>query len=119
MNFRLLPFAIFCLALSSGAVICAQEPKSAAIAPAEPSGPMWDVTALANAPKTYPAEPIRADGMKAIFFDGLPYHGKPTRVFAWLGIPNVEPGKKAPGIVLVHGGGGTAFEAWTRLWLDR
>ena len=87
-------------------------------APADPTGPMWNVTALSQAPKTYPAEPIHADGMKAIFFDGLPYQGKPTRVFAWLGMPKTEPGKKVPGIVLVHGGGGTAFEAWVHLWTE-
>jgi len=86
---------------------------------AEPTGPMWDVVALGQAPKTYPAEPIRAEGMKGIFFDGLPYQGKPTRVFAWLGVPKTEPGRKVPGIVLVHGGGGTAFEAWVRLWTAR
>jgi dienelactone hydrolase len=88
-------------------------------APAEPAGPMWNLAALAVAPKTYPAEPMRAEGMKAIFFDGLPYQGKPTRVFAWLGLPKLEPGQKAPGIVLVHGGGGTAFEPWVRLWTER
>ena len=34
-------------------------------------------------------------------------------------MPKLEPGKKAPGIVLVHGGGGTAFDAWVRLWVSR
>jgi dienelactone hydrolase len=87
--------------------------------PADSTGPMWDLAALSKAPKTYPAEPLRAEGMKGLFFEGLPYHGKPTRVFAWLGIPKTEPGKKVPGIVLVHGGGGTAFEAWVKLWVDR
>jgi dienelactone hydrolase len=80
---------------------------------------MWDTAALAVAPKTYPADPIRADGMKALFFDGLPYQGKPTRIFAWLGVPKVEPGRKVPGIVLVHGGVGTAFENWVRRWTER
>ena len=80
---------------------------------------MWDLAALSQAPKTSPADPIRAEGMKAIFFDGPSYQGKPTRVFAWLGLPKMEPGKKVPGIVLVHGGGGTAFEAWVRLWAER
>jgi dienelactone hydrolase len=79
---------------------------------------MWDLAALSTPPKTSPADPIHAEGMKAIFFDGLPYQGKPTRVFAWLGLPKTEPGKKVPGIVLVHGGGGTAFEAWVRLWTE-
>jgi dienelactone hydrolase len=100
----------------------AQEPAPATTppaAPAEPTGPMWDLAALAKAPKTYLAEPIRADGLKAIFFDGLPYRGKATRVFAWLGLPKVETGVKVPGIVLVHGGGGTAFEKWTQLWVER
>lgn len=80
---------------------------------------MWDMAALSKAPKTWPADPIRADGLKAVFFEGLPYHGQPTRVFAWIGLPKLEPGKKAPGIVLVHGGGGTAFEVWAQLWVER
>ncbi len=57
--------------------------------------------------------------VKAIFYDGLEYKGKPTRVFAYLGMPKVPAGTKVPGIVLVHGGGGTAFEAWVRLWNAR
>jgi len=118
--FRLLASALIlhCLAIpgSRGAENEAGKPSAT---PAEPAGPMWNLAALAAAPKTYPAEPIRAEGMKAIFFDGLPYQGKPTRVFAWLGLPKLEPGKKAPGIVLVHGGGGTAFEPWVRLWTER
>ncbi len=65
------------------------------------------------------APEFQADGVKAVFFDGLPWKGKPTRVFAWVGVPKLEPGKKAPGIVLVHGGGGTAFADWVRLWVSR
>ncbi len=65
------------------------------------------------------APEFQADGVKAVFFDGLPWKGKPTRVFAWVGVPALEPGKKAPGIVLVHGGGGTAFADWVRLWVAR
>lgn len=57
--------------------------------------------------------------VKAIFYEGLSYKGKPTRVFAYLGMPKVPAGTKVPGIVLVHGGGGTAFEAWVRLWNAR
>ncbi|MGB8167495.1 MAG: prolyl oligopeptidase family serine peptidase [Chthoniobacteraceae bacterium] len=110
---RFAAFLSLALVLSSGLAAQEATPK------AELSAPIWDVAALAAAPKTFPAEPIRAEGMKAIFFEGLPYQGKPTRVFAWLGLPKVEQGKKAPGIVLVHGGGGTAFETWTRLWLER
>lgn len=91
----------------------------AVTAHAETAAPRWDMEVLAKPPVTYPADPIRADGLKAVFFDGLSYGGKPTRVFAWIGVPKTEPGKTLPGIVLVHGGGGTAFESWVRLWNAR
>lgn len=57
-------------------------------------------------------------GLRAIFFDALPWRGNPTRVFAWLGVPEERAGR-LPGIVLVHGGGGTAFKAWVQKWNDR
>lgn len=57
--------------------------------------------------------------VKAIYYEGIPYQGKPTRVFAFLGMPKVPEGTKVPGIVLVHGGGGSAFESWVRLWNAR
>jgi dienelactone hydrolase len=90
-----------------------------ALRPCHAEPPQWDIEALSKPPATKPADPLRADGMKGVFFAGLPFKGKPTRVFAWIGIPKIEPGRKVPGIVLVHGGGGTAFEAWVRLWTER
>lgn len=60
------------------------------------------------------------ENLRAVFFDGLPYQGKPTRVFAYLGIPSgADARHKIPGMVLVHGGGGTAFPEWVRLWNER
>jgi len=53
--------------------------------------------------------------LKAIYFDGVPYKGNPTRIFAWLGLPENRSGK-VPGVVLVHGGGGTAFKQWVQKW---
>ena len=61
----------------------------------------------------------RSPQIRPLFFEGLPYRGKPTRVFAWLGIPQVQAGQKVPGMVLVHGGGGTAFHDWVKLWVER
>lgn len=87
--------------------------------PTDPVGPMWNMKSLSNPPKVYPAEGFQGEGVKALFYEGRPFRGKPTRVFAWLGLPKVEPGKKVPGIVLVHGGGGTAFDSWVRLWTER
>jgi dienelactone hydrolase len=58
--------------------------------------------------------------MKAIYFDALDYNGSPTRVYAYLGIPaGASSNSPVPGIVLVHGGGGTAFDDWVQLWLNR
>lgn len=57
------------------------------------------------------------DGIRPIFFDALPWQGRPTRVFAYLGLPAKRAGK-VPGIVLVHGGGGTAFREWVKKWND-
>lgn len=58
------------------------------------------------------------EGVRAIYYDALDYEGRPTKVFAWLGIPKVGP-DKAPGIVLVHGGGGTAFRQWVKKWNEK
>jgi len=87
--------------------------------PKDPEGPMWDLNALSEPPQTYPADEFREEGVQALFYDGLPFEGQPTRVFAWLGMPKVEPGTKVPGMVLVHGGGGTAFAEWVKLWTGR
>ncbi|MBQ0105800.1 MAG: acetylxylan esterase, partial [Armatimonadetes bacterium] len=57
--------------------------------------------------------------VRAILYKGPDYKGRETRVFAYIGVPPVKEGKKVPGIVLVHGGGGGAFEAWVRLWNAR
>ena len=87
--------------------------------PKEPTGPMWDLDVLSRPPHSVPAEGYNEPGVRAVFFDGPPYQGQPTRVFAWIGLPNLKPGEKAPGMVLVHGGGGTAFASWVRLWTER
>ncbi len=66
----------------------------------------------------YPANGFEYPGVKAVFYDGMPYQGRNTRIFAWYGFPDRFSGK-VPAIVLVHGGGGTAFPDWVRLWNSR
>lgn len=42
------------------------------------------------------------------------------RAFAWLGIPEgASADNPVPAVVLCHGGGGTAFWDWVKLWNDR
>jgi dienelactone hydrolase len=60
------------------------------------------------------------DNMKGLFIDGLDYEGHPTKVFCWYGVPEtLQPNEKAPAVVLVHGGGGTAFPDWVKQWTKR
>ena len=51
---------------------------------------------LTNVPVVCPAEGFAVDGgIKPVFFEALPWKGKPTRVFAWLGLPENQAGKFA------------------------
>lgn len=75
---------------------------------------------LFRPPATHPAPGFDEPGVRALFFDAMPFQGKRTRAFAWVGLPEKrEPGRTVPGMVLVHGGGGTAFADWVRLWTRR
>lgn len=59
-------------------------------------------------------------GAKAYFLQSVDYNGAPTYVFAFVGIPSTATkDHPVPGIVLVHGGGGTAFPDWVKMWNDR
>lgn len=79
----------------------------------------WNMEALSKAPKTFVSEFPEKDGVKSIFFEGVPFRGKPTRVFAYIAVPDVKKGEKVPGMVLVHGGLGSAFRRWVKYWRDR
>jgi dienelactone hydrolase len=95
------------------------EPSETAVTSCEAASLPWDLAALSEPPRTIPAPGFEEEGVTAVFYEGLPHQGKPTRVFAWYGIPETAPGEKCPAMVLVHGGGGTAFAEWVRLWVGR
>ena len=81
-----------------------------------------DLKAFYRVPAVYEAEGFEScvPGIKSVFMAGPEYQGKETRVFAWYGVPeNSASGEKLPGIVLVHGGLGTAFAEWVKRWNDR
>lgn len=50
----------------------------------------------------------------AIFYQGY----RDTKVFAYLGFPKNNPGKRVPAVVLVHGGLGKAEVEWVKKWND-
>lgn len=87
----------------------------------------WDSGAFGRTPRTWPVEDPeisncygRIEGVIPVWIEGERYRGKTTRVFAWWGLPEgAAPDAKVPAIVLVHGGGGTAFARWVKIWNDR
>ncbi|KQX48419.1 alpha/beta hydrolase family protein [Paenibacillus sp. Root444D2] len=79
----------------------------------------WNLETLDQAVRVFPVADMDEGDIKAIFYEGLPYQGKQTRVFAYYAIPESTLNAKVPGVVLVHGGGGTAFKEWVQIWLDK
>lgn len=78
-----------------------------------------DLAGFTVAPAMHAVESVDAnESLRAIYYDALEWKGKPTKVYAWLGVPKDSKGK-VPGVVLVHGGGGTAFKEWVQLWNER
>ena len=84
-----------------------------------PEQNIWNISALQKAPQIHETDIVSSPGLQAVFYDGLPWKDNPTKVFAWIGIPDRKDNEKVPGIVLVHGGGGTAFADWVKLWTSR
>ena len=80
---------------------------------------IWDRKLLYAKPSYGKTNILKHPGVNAIFFDSVPWQGKPVKVFAWCGVPKLKSGRKAPGIVLVHGGLGTAYAGWVKLWNSR
>ena len=81
----------------------------------------WDIEKLSTVPKF---QWINREGdVHALTYRGEDYQGKPTSVFAYYASPatlgKAGDQKKFPGIVLVHGGGGTAFSKWANIWANR
>ena len=114
MTLRQLPSAA--LALAAALLLLGLFPD---VASAEQAAATWDLKALSKPPREYPAPGFSAPGVRGLFYDGLPWKGKPTRVFAWYAAPEHKAGEKVPAMILVHGGGGTAFDDWVRLWVKR
>ena len=76
----------------------------------------WDKAAL-KAVSVAPTWGTNATGPRELYYPGVTYNGKPTRVFAYYGKP--EGNGPFPAMVLVHGGGGKAFPDWVKHWTNR
>ncbi|MCX7824903.1 MAG: PhoPQ-activated protein PqaA family protein [Verrucomicrobiae bacterium] len=87
----------------------------------EKVGP-WNIGALK---RTIPAMrwADQSGPVHSLFYAGEDYQGHATEVFAFYASPRTlgKAGAKTkfPGVVLIHGGGGTAFAEWAWLWAQR
>jgi len=78
------------------------------------TGP-WNMAELKRAPKAEWG--AKSNLTQEVYYEGEPFQGKPTRVFAYLGGP--EGKGPFPAMLLVHGGGGQAFANWAQMWAER
>ena len=81
---------------------------------------IWADLSLYRAPSFEITNILEVSGVQSIFFEGLNYKGKPTKVYAYYGVPQgIQPTGGWPAVVLVHGGGGTAFPQYVKFWNDQ
>lgn len=86
----------------------------------EPGHSLWNMQELFEFPRIFQYEnKMKHDGVYSFCYEGLPYEGRKTKVFAYYGVPKTKKGEQVPGMVLVHGGGGTAYAQWVKIWNDR
>lgn len=81
----------------------------------------WKLAELSVTPASRPApEPDCAyKDLRPLYLMGRGPGGKAREFFAYYGVPKGErPAAGWPGVVLVHGGGGTAFPQFADLWRE-
>lgn len=87
-----------------------------------PSTPgVWPVERLKSEIPNYRIEDSTAK-IQSLIYEGESIDGEATEVFAFYASPKTlgksDGNEKFPGIVLIHGGGGTAFADWVWLWAN-
>ena len=73
-----------------------------------------------DVPKVKPCKELSADGLKGLWIESEKWRGRPTHVFGYLALPEgASATNRVPGIVLAHGGGGTAYPNWAKTWASK
>lgn len=80
----------------------------------------WNLDELSEAPSFRWMD--ETNQIRSLIYEGLPYQGKETEVFAFYASPLTLDANQSgpfPAVVLIHGGGGTAFAEWVNFWAQR
>ncbi|MFA6545800.1 MAG: PhoPQ-activated protein PqaA family protein [Limisphaerales bacterium] len=90
------------------------------LAATEQVGP-WNLIELKRPPTMHWL--AQTGAVHSLLYAGEKFKGHDTEVFAFYASPatlgEAKAGETFPGVVLIHGGGGTAFAEWTYLWAKR
>ena len=115
---------ILTVALAFAVISCASGVRSGSIhrASSLPATTPWNLAELSKTPQFEWLQ--KGDGVWSLMYQGEPFKGKPTRVFAYYATPGTLHGDitgdhALPCVVLVHGGGGHAFKEWAEMWAKR
>ena len=112
-NLLLEMFAMGCLAMTNLTTSFAVERE-------EPEK-YWNLAELSKQPAFRESgfEDSRYEGMKDLMVTGYGPNGSKAEFFAYVALPDTpKPEGGYPGIVLVHGGGGTAYPLYVNVWKE-
>ena len=114
--------ALVFLLANPGCMVFQQDSNIIHPAKSLPSTTPWDLIALSQQPGCQWSD--QESPVWSLYYEGESYKNHPTRVFAYYASPATleatSAGERAfPAVVLVHGGGGTAFKEWAELWAKR
>ena len=79
----------------------------------------WNFSDLSAAPKfrDCPESDSAYPGLRPILVEGRGPNGSQAEFFCYYALPDSpKPDKGFPAVLLVHGGGGTAYPKWTDMW---
>lgn len=115
-------FTLACLLANAGCTSLRQDRDIIVPGESLPSTMPWDLVGLSETPGYEWVD--QNSPAWSLYYEGESFQNRPTRVFAYYASPatlNADgAGKEGfPAVVLVHGGGGTAFREWAELWAKR